>query len=355
MFGRPKGTPKTEVPNLIGAKPATKTRPAEKISHRMRQIPFLPAGLKSRLGSVDMAEHPSSRFARSPLAWLSGLALLIIIAAGAPILWLAFSDGPESTSTGPVPAASSHPTLEPIEFEPDIAALEKSFARMKTSGTAGAAIARCGTDEVITIGKLQSTHSWSTIKVPVAIAASRKGADPADVHKTITESDNEAAARLWVHLGTDAKRVGRIVEEELARGGDPKTSVETREYAPLRSAFGKTIWPLDRQARYALSLPDNPDAEPILHLMTQIIPEQQFGFGSLSKANTKFHFKVGWGPSDTGHVARQFAVIQTDRGETWGVAIASDSPHQLVRAQRDLNTIAEWVMKHLDEFGPAEC
>src|SRR6202022_3669780 len=82
-------------------------------------------------------------------------------------------------------------------------ALEASFDELAASvpATIGFAIASQG--EVSSLGRWRVGVAWSTIKVPLAIAALRSDRSHAQdlVIKAITESDNAARGGVWRELG----------------------------------------------------------------------------------------------------------------------------------------------------------
>jgi hypothetical protein len=91
--------------------------------------------------------------------------------------------------------------------------------------------------------------AWSTIKVPLAIAAIRRPtSDLSLVDAAITESDSAAAERLWTDLG-EPETASSHVEEVLATAGD-LAKVQSRRVRPGFSAFGQTQWPLADQAMF---------------------------------------------------------------------------------------------------------
>ena len=103
----------------------------------------------------------------------------------------------------------------------------------------------------MTLGDWQEGPAWSTIKVPLVIAAYRQ-ADPPQVTDSmkaaITESDNAAAESLWAQLG-DPPAAAQRVQQILQETGDP-TAVESRRLRPEFTAFGQTIWSLTNQVRF---------------------------------------------------------------------------------------------------------
>jgi hypothetical protein len=59
-----------------------------------------------------------------------------------------------------------------------------------------------------TRGELRESRAWSTMKLPVIVAAIAAGrADWDAIEAAITRSDNDAALRLWHELDDDAAQV----------------------------------------------------------------------------------------------------------------------------------------------------
>ena len=88
---------------------------------------------------------------------------------------------------------------------------------------------------VVEVGSLTSGAAWSTIKVPLAIAALTAAAEDL-VERAITESDNDAARALWKSLGPPAAAAA-AVERVLASAGDPDTRVQTEVVLPPYTSF----------------------------------------------------------------------------------------------------------------------
>ncbi|MGE5612647.1 MAG: hypothetical protein ACM3UO_00030, partial [Bacillota bacterium] len=96
---------------------------------------------------------------------------------------------------------------------------------------AGFAVVGHGESGVVAGGAMTTGPAWSTIKVPLSIAALKQGGAPTDVADAIEASRNPPADRLWVRLGTPAQ-AGAAIERELAAGGDTSTAVQTRQVYP---------------------------------------------------------------------------------------------------------------------------
>lgn len=222
---------------------------------------------------------------------------------------------PERTE---VPVTQS-PHLESGAMTNDSAAM---LDRIVGQG-AGIALTPAGGDgQILTAGAWQDGVAWSTIKVPLAIAATRVDQQAAgSASSAIRNSDNTAAESLWAGLGGGAS-ASRAVTEVLAEGGvtnAPVPSVRTRaEY----SIFGQTRWSLVDQARFAGALPCLDAAGPVVELMGEISQDQRWGLGQIQGAR----FKGGWGPGESGgYLVRQFGLVPGVDGDV-AVAMAVDAP-----------------------------
>ena len=191
-------------------------------------------------------------------------------------------------------------------------------------------------------GSLRTGVAWSTVKVPLAVAALRQRVgDRRDVVLAIRQSDNAAAERLWAALGSPAA-AGRRVEAVLRRAGDGRTRVEHRRVRPGFAPFGQTMWSLRAAARFSAHLRCRRAGRRVLTQMHRIRREHRWGLGRLAGAR----FKGGWGPGRTagaadGWLERQLGVVRV-RGRELGVAIASTAPGH-ARGIASLDAMARWL------------
>jgi len=150
-------------------------------------------------------------------------------------------------------------------------ALEASFEQLSATVPANVGIAIARPDRTYSLGRWWSGVAWSTIKVPLAIAALRTDRSRAQdlVVKVITESDNPASEQLWSQLG-DPVDAARQVQGVIAECGDAATVVESRRVRRGFTAFGQTQWTLHRQARFAAQLPFVPGAAAVIDLMHEL-------------------------------------------------------------------------------------
>ncbi|OBF88050.1 hypothetical protein A5791_18760 [Mycobacterium sp. 852002-51163_SCH5372311] len=208
----------------------------------------------------------------------------------------------------------------------------------------GIAVARAA--EIYSLGQWSTGVAWSTIKVPLAIAALRNDRWGANdlVVRAITKSDNGAAEKLWAGLGEPAqaaRRVQAIIEESL----DAATVVESQRVRPGFTAFGQTQWPLDQQARFALQLPGIAEADTVIELLCRLTAKQCWGLAARG-----IPAKGGWGPGSTArtYLVRQFGLAATESGNV-GVALAVEA--RTFKAGIDvINQLTDWLVDNLPEL-----
>jgi hypothetical protein len=224
-------------------------------------------------------------------------------------------------------------------------ALETSFQQLSEAvpATVGIAIASAGGTCVASLGTWSTGVAWSTIKVPLAIATARAGSESTELLiKTITQSDNAAAEKLWSQLG-EPTAAAKQVQAVLHDAGDTTTVVESRRLRRGYTAFGQTQWPLVRQAQFAAQLPFVPDASAVVEMMGNLATDQRWGLAAKGYAA-----KGGWGPGTRGdYLVRQFAIVPADLGQV-GVALAADAHDGVFETGVDVvNKLADWVVDHL--------
>jgi hypothetical protein len=145
-------------------------------------------------------------------------------------------------------------------------------------------------------GELSESRAWSTMKVPVIVAALTAGHTDWDaIEAAITRSDNEAALLLWQGLDDGPAEV----EAVLRRAGDDRTTLEREPDPRGHSSFGRTVWLLRSALTFYAALARGEllpaaDTERVLDAMGRIVPEQRWGLGRVPG----IRFKGGWGPSE---------------------------------------------------------
>jgi len=231
-----------------------------------------------------------------------------------------------------------------VADSPVAPAIEASFEELAATvpATIGIAIARPDVAEVCSLGRWSSGVAWSTIKVPLAIAALRGDAGRARdlVVKAITESDNHASEQLWSQLGEPAEAAGRV-QAVVNESGDAATVVESQRLRQGYTAFGQTHWALAGQARFAAQLPGIADAATVVDLMCRLTAAQRWGLAAKGIAA-----KGGWGPGVRGdYLVRQFGIIPTDSGDM-GVALAAQA-HAFEAGLDVVDAMTDWLVGQL--------
>lgn len=160
------------------------------------------------------------------------------------------------------------------------------------------------------VGDAEELIGWSTIKVPVSLAVLDSGQPhPQDIESALTVSDNEAAERLWMSLGTGPD-AARSVERELRRGGDHNTRVPGEVTSPGHSVPGQTVWRLSDQTAFTSSLPCRSGSSTVTDAMSRVSEDQRWGLGQIEGAR----FKGGWGDTPDGYVVRQLGLLPGSKG-----------------------------------------
>jgi hypothetical protein len=169
-------------------------------------------------------------------------------------------------------------------------------------------------------GELRESRAWSTMKLPVIVAAILAGrADWDAIDAAITRSDNDAALRLWEELDDGAGEV----EAVLRAAGDHETTLEREPDPRGHSSFGRTVWSLSAVVRFFAALARGDllppeDTHRIIDATRRIVPEQRWGLGAM---NPPTPFKSGWGPSESPEGG--YEVIQVGVAGPMVVAIAA--------------------------------
>ena len=284
------------------------------------------------------------------LGWL-GLQTGDLAADPAPTAEPAAASSPRPTATptpAPTDTASATPTV--VAADP---ALTAAFAE-EVAGLGGSyAVSWLDAEGLHVLGSAPGTTAWSTIKVPLSVAALE--ADPsattwAHVEAALTRSDNAAADALWAGLG-DPEAAAGAVDAVLAAYGSPGTRTESEQVNPPFSPYGQTLWSVTDAASFAGALACAPAAAPageVRQVMADVVADQRWGIGELEAA----HLKGGWGPDQSGtYLVRQFGTIAVEGGEV-GVAIAArpaDGTYESGQAM--LTEIAGAVLRHMPAGG----
>ena len=236
------------------------------------------------------------------------------------------------------------------------ATLAADFARLETKlhAVAGIAVSAVGNGQApIMLGDWEHGPAWSTIKVPLIIAALRQENPPTvtdAMTAAITESDNAAAESIWASLG-DPVTAARKVEAVLRQTGD-STTVQSQKVRPEFTAFGQTDWSLTDQARFtSVAVCDSANA-PVFALMGRVQPDQRWGIGTVPGAQ----FKGGWGPSPTGsYLVRQLGVLPALNGRIAVALAAQPASGKFDDGTAALDEMASWLTAHLGALPAGQC
>lgn len=255
---------------------------------------------------------------------------------------------PPTSDAGMWTTAPAVETLPAADLAAEFGVLEST-----AGGPIGLALVPVGGGPSTVLGTWTSGTAWSTVKVPLAVAALRRGGDAAlaDATAAIESSDNAAAEALWGSLG-DSAAAGASVESVLRQGGDAATAVQRERLRPEFSAFGQTEWSTQDQATFAAGLSCIPDAAPVVEMMNSVVPEQQWGLAKLSDAA----FKGGWGPSVRGgYDVRQVGIVTTVAGRV-GVAIAAQpNSGEFADGTAMLDAVGGWLESHSAQLPAGHC
>lgn len=277
---------------------------------------------------------------------------MTVLAAGCTFGSATVKTAPE-TPPPPATAPPPAPAQPPAAADPDTGTLTASFTALAAQIPGQVGVTITNGQRTWSFGTWDTGPAWSTIKVPLAIAAARH--DPTTsgplIERAITTSDNAAADQLWASLG-EPTAAAAAVHQVLADGANPDIQVQAEQIRPPYSPYGQTIWPQADAARFAWTLPCIPNAEPVLDHMRNITPDQQWGLATLDNTATK----GGWGPNPDGnYLARQIGLYQTETG-TLGVAIATTPDDgTFTTATSILNNLSNWITQNTTELPAAMC
>jgi hypothetical protein len=280
---------------------------------------------------------------------------LVIVAAGV-VLGLRFGGDDPAPAAAPSPSTSLPPPAPPPPPAPGpVDGLQESFAALAQSDLSGdvvgLTIAPVG-GEATTVAQWSGEDTaWSTIKVPLSIAALRDDLQvDADIKAALTVSDNDAAERIWAALGSGQTAADKV-QAVLQQAGDT-TKVQPERIRPEFTPFGQTQWPLAEQVRFlSYAACDAADA-PVLDLMGQVAADR-WGLGRIDGSR----FKGGWGPSEQGaYLVRQFGILTGGDGAMTVVAMAvQPSSGSFGEGQQDMNTIAQWLTDNRAQLPTGTC
>ncbi|WP_139279964.1 hypothetical protein [Rhodococcoides yunnanense] len=210
-----------------------------------------------------------------------------------------------------------------------------------------------GGGQVQVLGDWSTGVAWSTIKVPLAVAAMRAtgSAELPSATSAIINSDNGAAEELWAGLG-DPSAAAAAVEQVLLDGGDTSTNVQPERIRPGYTPFGQTEWSLAQQAQFSSELQCVDTGSAVVDLMRQISSDQSWGLGRIPDSA----FKGGWGPDENGgYLVRQLGIIEVADGFTAVAVAAEPDSGSFYDGTVMLDAIAEMLGRNTDSLPYGTC
>lgn len=216
-------------------------------------------------------------------------------------------------SSDPETGKASAPATAPPALNPDSVRTQLDRAVDKTARKyhAKVGVAISAGDDTIAVGDKGKGPVWSTIKVPIAIAALKDGADKSLVDLAIKESDNDAAYSLWSQVQWHEGSADKAVEELLEDYGSHADIHNT--------AFGYSTWSLKDQAVFGAELPCIEEADYVHKVLNDIVSWQKIGLSKEERTRAK----SGWGldEDENEYTYRQFGVHEVT-GKRVGVALS---------------------------------
>ncbi|MFT4044014.1 MAG: hypothetical protein QM673_12710 [Gordonia sp. (in: high G+C Gram-positive bacteria)] len=286
------------------------------------------------------------------MAWLWRGITVLTVATALAVSGAGLADGAPATLVLPEPFATwlRPPATPASRLATSYAAFEKSL-RTTIPGRVGVALVPIGTDVPLVFGSLRTGRAWSTMKVPVALAAQRRNgtAVAQDEDKAITFSDNDAASDLWGSLGGGRSSV-TAVTAVLREGHDIHTRVSSEADTPA-SYPGATAWALADQAIFGAHLPCMPNSAKIIRLMSAVGPNQQWGIAELAgHRDAHTAVKGGWGPAtdaSSAYLVRQLGIITTGGGRVAVSMAARPRSGSFEDGTEMLTKVGRWLARNL--------
>ncbi|HNP55677.1 MAG TPA: hypothetical protein PK331_00620 [Gordonia sp. (in: high G+C Gram-positive bacteria)] len=196
--------------------------------------------------------------------------------------------------------------------------------------------------------------AWSTIKVPLAVAAERKHGGPMpQTVAAIINSDNNAAQALWDSLGAGAQAAAAVTRV-LREGGDATTTVPAVVKRAPYTIFGQTSWSVVGAAQFTAGLACMPGGDRVRKLMGRVDGNQQWGADVLK---THTEVKGGWGPGVVGgYVVRQIALITFRDGSQTAVAMVTfGAGTSMTSGTSALNHVGTWLGRNINSLPRGYC
>lgn len=218
----------------------------------------------------------------------------------------ACSSDPETEKASAPATASPAPNPDSVRTQ-----LDRAVDKTARKYHAKVGVAISAGDDAIAVGDKGKGPVWSTIKVPIAIAALKDGADKSLVDLAIKESDNDAAYSLWSQVQWHEGSADKAVEELLE---DYESHADIHD-----TAFGYSTWSLKDQAVFGAELPCIDEADYVHEVLKDIVSWQKIGLSKEERTRAK----SGWGldEDENEYTCRQFGVHEVTEKRV-GVALS---------------------------------
>ncbi|MGW0036954.1 hypothetical protein [Gordonia sp. NPDC003376] len=277
------------------------------------------------------------------------------------------ASGPTSTVTVYASLSSSSPSGSPSAPPGSGAvvssattpspALAASFQKVAsaTGLRVGIAVAPVGEKATATLmfGDRDPGVAWSTIKVPLAVAAERENGRSAAETAAIIDSDNASAEELWASLGTSQEASAKVTAV-LREGGNPDVRVPSQQLRAGFTVFGQTVWSLPDAATFTGHLPCMPGTGHVVSLMGQVAGNQQWGV-EIMRLPRSTAVKGGWGPGAAGdYLVRQIGLITYRDGARSAVAMSAVGG-SMSGGIAALNAMANWLNQNITGLPRGTC
>ncbi len=293
---------------------------------------------------------------RSLLRAATAVLTVTVLGLGAVGCSRSVSSAPEVTEVVTVTGTAASAAAPASSAAAVPAALKSSYKKFSRglAQPVGVSIMAVGGGPVISLGDQAPRVAWSTIKVPLALAAQRKNGITAAETGAIVDSDNAAAESLWVSLGS-SQEAAQAVTAVLAEGGDVTTTVPSQRERAEFSIFGQTVWTLDDAVRFTAHLPCLPDSAHVVQLMGRVAGNQEWGIDTISTGSTAV--KGGWGPGMSGgYVVRQIGLLTRPDGAQIAFAISTYAADASMEGGiTALNQVGSWIGENLDSMPGGNC
>ena len=258
---------------------------------------------------------------------------------------------PSQHPTGPggVSATVTMASMGEPEVQEAAEVLEELLDSVENEHGGVAGISVATEHGIINVGSDGRSRAWSTIKVPVAIAAvQQKVGTESMVRAAISESSNADAAALWAALGGGAEAAATVDSLLWHYNGVAHTRHTVDEYPDEPTPIGWIPWTLNGQAGFASRLACIPEADVVWDAMGEIVPWRQDGLGRIAG----MHFKGGWSEEEDGlysYTYRQFGALPTEDGLLGVAVIAHPEDGRHVTAERMLDDLADGIGEGVED------